>query len=193
MERLSITCSGTTTQVWFRHMCIVDVRSLLHQPSSSLLSHPYLHNAWFFALILFAGLTGCGPAVSGPDSNQMARTSQAAPAASSPASQQSTTPQPAPSAPSRVDDVPPQPDTLVLPVWMAQALDAPDVSVRLNALDKWAKLGNQASFDPLVAALDDDNDDVRNKAMEIIEQRWTEEQETESEPDKHGETGAARP
>lgn len=76
---------------------------------------------------------------------------------------------------------------------MAQALDAPDVRVRLQALEKWAKLGTQAPLDPLVVALDDENDDVRNKAMEIIEQRWMEEQETESEPDKNRETGAARP
>ncbi len=92
-----------------------------------------------------------------------------------------------------IDDSPPLPDKLVLPVWMAQALDAPDVSLRLQALDKWAKLGTDASLDPLVVALDDEDDDVRRKAMDIIEQRWTEEQETESESEKNGETDTARP
>lgn len=70
---------------------------------------------------------------------------------------------------------------LSLPVWIAQALDAPETSVRIQALDMWAQQGAQAPLDPLVVALDDENDDVRIKAMEIIEQQWAIEQGTESE------------
>jgi HEAT repeat protein len=67
---------------------------------------------------------------------------------------------------------------------MAQALNAPDVSVRLQALDMWAEQGAQASLDPLVVALDDDNDEVREKAMAIIEQNWAQEQEAEPKAGK---------
>lgn len=152
-----------------------------------------LHMAWLLSLTLCLGFSGCGPAVSDTEPNREARTSLTASPALPSASQQDRSSSPGQVPPPPPDDFPPQPDTLVLPVWMAQALDAPDVRVRLQALEKWAKLGTQAPLDPLVVALDDENDDVRNKAMEIIEQRWMEEQETESEPDKNRETGAARP
>lgn len=154
------------------------------QPLPARRQAPYPHMAWVLGLMLCSGFSGCGPAVSDTDPNRESRTGVTASPTLQSASQQGR-PSPAgqiPAAPA--NDFPPQPDTLVLPVWMAQALDAPDVSVRLQALDKWAKLGTQASWDPLVVALDDENDDVRNKAMEIIEQRWMEEQETEPEADR---------
>jgi HEAT repeat protein len=62
---------------------------------------------------------------------------------------------------------------------MAQALDAPDVSVRLQALDAWVQKGAQAPLDPLLVALDDEDDTVRDKAMAIIEWQWTVGQEAE--------------
>jgi HEAT repeat protein len=71
------------------------------------------------------------------------------------------------------------PEYLALPTWIAQALDAPEVSVRLGALDTWAQQGPQAPMDPLIVALDDENDDVREKAMAIIEQHWVVEQDGE--------------
>jgi HEAT repeat protein len=75
----------------------------------------------------------------------------------------------------------PLPEHLSLPIWIAQALDAPEASVRIHALDIWAQQGVQASLDPLVVALDDENDDVRTKAMEIIEQHWAIDQKAEAE------------
>jgi hypothetical protein len=56
--------------------------------------------------------------------------------------------------------------------------------VRLQALDTWAQQGAQAPLDPLVVALDDEDDDVRTKAMEIIDQQWAIEQEVEPEAKK---------
>jgi hypothetical protein len=60
-------------------------------------------------------------------------------------------------------------------------LDAPEVSLRIQALDTWAQQGPQAPLGPLVVALDDENDDVRIKAMEIIERHWAIEQEAEDQ------------
>jgi hypothetical protein len=80
---------------------------------------------------------------------------------------------------SAAQDDPPLPEYLALPTWIAQALDAPEVSVRLGALDTWAEQGAQAPMDPLIVALDDENDDVREKAMTIIEQHWVAEQDAE--------------
>lgn len=144
---------------------------------------------WLLSLVLFAGPSGCGPASSDSTSNQESSTSLAASSESTPGSQHTPSPSNNQIVQTAIDDPPPQPDKLILPSWIAQALDAPDVSVRLQALDKWGKLGTQASLDPLVVALDDDNDDVRKKAMEIIEQRWATEQETEPETDTHRTTG----
>jgi hypothetical protein len=81
-------------------------------------------------------------------------------------------------------EIPPQPEYLAVPVWIAQALDAPEVSVRIQALDTWAQQGSQAPLGPLVVALDDENDDVRTKAMEIIEQQWAIEQAAEAQSKK---------
>jgi hypothetical protein len=70
---------------------------------------------------------------------------------------------------------------LSLPVWIAQALDAPETSVRIQALDMWAQQGPRTPLDPLVVALDDENDEVRAKAMEIIERNWAIDQKGEAE------------
>lgn len=76
------------------------------------------------------------------------------------------------------------PEHLSLPIWIARALDAPEASVRIQALDMWAQQGTQASLDPLVVALDDENDEVRTKAMAIIEQHWAISQADELEAKK---------
>jgi len=75
---------------------------------------------------------------------------------------------------------PPLPDYLVLPEWIAKELDSPKVPVRLQALDRWAQQA-RPSINPLVVALDDDDEDVRAKAMAIIERQWAVEPERESE------------
>ena len=151
------------------------------------------HKAWLLGFLVFSGLSGCGPAQSDLEQNLASRASQAAPP-ESPVSSPRT-----PSALSTKDrmaaiDAPaPLPDKLVLPIWIAQALEAPDVSARLRALDKWATLGANASIDPLVVALDDDNDDVRKKAMELIEQHWAVEPQGTPEIEQNRGTSTALP
>jgi hypothetical protein len=81
---------------------------------------------------------------------------------------------------SAAQEEPTQPEYLALPTWIAQALNAPEVSVRLGALDTWAQQGAQAPLDPLIVALDDENEAVRAKAMTIIERQWVSEQDAES-------------
>ena len=131
----------------------------------------------------FAALSGCGPAVSDQSSNPESRASLAAQSDSQPVSQHSPSRPnglftPTASGASPASNLPPaapqetpvpMPEHLVMPIWIAQALDAPEASVRLQALDMWAQQGAQAPLDPLVVALDDEDDDVRTKAMEIID------------------------
>ena len=160
-------------------------------PCLRLLSSPL---SWFLGMMFLAGLPGCGPAVSDQASDQKFRASLGAPSMSQPVSQQTPSPRnnpftpaasPVPfasnNAPAPAAQEEAVPEDLVLPTWIAQALDAPEVSVRLQALDMWAQQGAQAPLDPLVVALDDEDDDVRTKAMEIIEQHWAIEQEAEPE------------
>jgi hypothetical protein len=144
-----------------------------------------------------AGLSGCGPATSDYSQGMDSRADL-----SSSSKSQSVTPHPwtpvknsvnqAVSRPSESSntqpptqvEIPPQPEHLAVPVWIAQALDAPEVSVRIQALNTWAQQGSQAPLGPLVVALDDENDDVRTKAMEIIERHWAIEQEAEAQSEK---------
>ena len=161
-------------------------------PCLRLLSLPL---AWFLGMMYLAGLSGCGPAVSDQAPNPTSRASLGASSVSQPVSQHSPSvrndpfTQAASPAPSVANDAPAAqeeavPEDLVLPTWIAQALDAPEVSVRLQALDMWAQQGAQAPLDPLVVALDDEDDDVRTKAIEIIEQHWAIEQKAEPEAEK---------
>lgn len=193
MEMRSIIHPGmSTARIVLDHNLVATGSSLL-SPIPLRLHRLCPHKAWFLGLILFAGLSGCGPAQSDPEQSPASRASQVAPpetpatssGAPSSLSNQATT--------AVLDDSSPLPDKLVLPIWMAQALDAPDVSVRLRALDKWATLGADASIDPLVVALDDDNDDVRKKAMELIEQQWAVEPQAAPEIEQNRGTAAALP
>jgi len=144
--------------------------------------------AGFLGMMVLAGLSGCGPAVSEHTSNQESRASLGMSSESKPVSQNTPATNPMPfavafasdSAPApAAQEEPTLPEYLDLPTWIAQALDAPEVSVRLGALDTWAQQGAQAPLDPLIVALDDENDAVREKAMTIIEQNWVIDQDAE--------------
>ncbi len=164
-------------------------------PSGMRASVPYpkllsAHQSWFLCLLLLAVLPGCGPAVSDYERSSSSRASLSVQSESRPASQNNVVASPMPFAggfasniallPSQEEQAVPVPEYLVLPTWIAQALDAPEVSLRLGALDRWAQQGAQAPLDPLIVALDDENEEVRGKAMAIIEQHWAIEQGEET-------------
>jgi len=193
MEILSIMHPGmSTARIVLDHKLVATGSS----PLSPIPPHLHVlssHKAWLLGLILLSGLSGCGPAQSDPEQNLASRASQVAPPESPATSPRTPSSLSNPAATAAIDDSSPLPDKLVLPIWMAQALDAPDVSVRLRALDKWATLGADASIDPLVVALDDDNDDVRKKAMELIEQQWAVEPQAAPEIEQNRGTAEALP
>lgn len=146
-------------------------------------------------LALLATLTGCGPAPSDQAPSLESRASVARPSELPPVSQHtssihqaSTTPSPRraplasnPASPAAAQQGEPAslPEYLVLPQWIAQALASPEVLVRLRTLDRWAQQGPEATLDPLIVALDDKDDDVRAKAMALIERQWAVAQEAE--------------
>ena len=55
---------------------------------------------------------------------------------------------------------------------LAKELTSPDVHVRLKALDRVAKQGTITSLDPLIAALEDESEDVQTRATAILERYW---------------------
>lgn len=67
---------------------------------------------------------------------------------------------------------PPPELQLVVPEWIATALHSPDPQVRLQALDRWVQQGQTGAFDPLMVALNDADERVRTRALQLIEQDW---------------------
>jgi hypothetical protein len=138
------------------------------------------------SLLLLAGLAGCGSA---PSDNPPPRTDLFASAASS------ATASPAPlvskngngslpgkgtvlggdsphAAPaSSTKPVNPM-DVLVVPEWMAKDLASTNVDIRLRALETWVLIAPVGSIDPLILASENDEEQVRERAMELIQQYW---------------------
>ncbi len=64
-------------------------------------------------------------------------------------------------------------DALEVPAWIAKDMASPDVETRLRALDIWVASAPVGSIDPLILAYEkNDDDQVRARAMELIEQTW---------------------
>ena len=55
---------------------------------------------------------------------------------------------------------------------MATDLDSPDVRVRLRALETWGQSAPTGAVDPLILALEDEDERVQARALELIEQDW---------------------
>lgn len=125
--------------------------------------------AWLLGLMVLAGLAGCGPAPSDNAPRLEPRADPVTPVAS-PATLTYGR-----SLDAQVEARPAE--ILDEPDWLSTALMPPDVRVRLQALDRWEQEGPTASIDPLIAALDDEDEDVETKAMEILERDWDIEQD----------------
>jgi HEAT repeat protein len=67
----------------------------------------------------------------------------------------------------------------VVPEWIATALNSPDPQVRLEALDQWGQQGRTGAVDPLMLALNDADERVRARALQLIEQDWARAQAAE--------------
>jgi len=70
-------------------------------------------------------------------------------------------------------------DGLVVPEWMAQKLNSPNVRVRLRALETWAQSAPPGAIDPLILAFEDQDERVRVRAQQLIEQDWARKAGTE--------------
>ena len=75
---------------------------------------------------------------------------------------------------------------LVVPAWMATALNAPDVSARLQALETWAQQPRTGSVEPLLRAVDDPDEQVRAKAFALLDDDWARELAAEERDGKGG-------
>ena len=159
---------------------------------------PFSHslNA-LLALALLTGLAACGPAPSDHATNLEPRAAGSGPGnrpeASGPGREDRTLPtvtsSPAPFAlrlsPATQGDGRPEPP-LVVPAWMATALNAPDVSARLQALETWAQQPRTGSVDPLLRAVDDPDEQVRAKAFALLDDDWARELAAEERDGKGG-------
>ena len=126
---------------------------------------------------LLAGLFGCGPASSGDPSSQKSSAGTSVAPGSQPTPATGSAPPAGAAGTTLSATAPPPPEKpLVVPTWMATALANPDVQVRLQALDTWVRQGRTGSVDPLMLALNDPDERVRARALQLIEQDWVTEQ-----------------
>lgn len=63
-------------------------------------------------------------------------------------------------------------EALPVPDAITRDFESPYPRIRLLALDYWATQGTKAPLDPLLEALEDDDDEVRTKAAKIAEEKW---------------------
>ncbi len=64
-----------------------------------------------------------------------------------------------------------------LPDWMQSALQDPNPEVRLNALEEWIEQ-HQIDVDLAMLVINDPDERIRAKAMQVIELAWQTEQRT---------------
>ena len=148
------------------------------------------------SLVLLTGLTGCGPVSSdnaltvgsraslgessSSQKNPPPRTDPFASVASSTtanlvplASENGTGSVPGKGTAMAPSAKPANPmDVLEVPAWIAKDLASPDVDTRLRALETWVLIAPVGSIDPLILAFGNDDEQVRGRAMELIQQDW---------------------
>jgi hypothetical protein len=182
-------------------------RSEAMHPSRPCLRLLCSHLTLLLSLTLLAGLAGCGPASSdnapnlgpsasvggpllskqGPSPRNDPFTSAASPVplalVNGPGAAAGTGTVPGGDSPHAVPVLASEPghpvDGLVVPEWMAQKLNSPNVRVRLRALETWAQSAPPGAVDPLILAFEDKDERVRARAQQLIEQDWARKAEAE--------------
>ena len=139
-----------------------------------------LRLAWLLGVMVLAGPSGCGPASPSDPANGESHTALAGPSPfeQAPGSGHApTTPAASPRSlasgrsPAYHGEARPT-ESLVVPEWIATALNSPDVQVRLHALDRWGQHAPAGSVDPLLLAMEDEDERVQARALALIEQDW---------------------
>lgn len=119
------------------------------------------------AVWLLVGVVGCGPGVSSESSSPP-------PSSNSPVAAVTIPSNSSTEADGHRAAAAPAPGTAqkrIVPDWMAQDLDHPDNAVRLRA-----QSAPTGSVDPLIQALEDTDEQVQARALELIVQNWAREQ-----------------
>ncbi|MDK2742211.1 MAG: hypothetical protein NDI90_04795 [Nitrospira sp. BO4] len=167
---------------------MVSARSYNQRSAASVLGRsPSFHSRYgergvtdrlvLLAIWWLVAVVGCGPGTSGEPGASVAPTSGVA------EDHRGVTPvsPPTPIARASSSSLPmPSPrQEPVVPDWIATALASPDVSVRLQALDRWVQQGQTGSVDPLMLALNDPDERVQTRALQLIEEDWVRAQAVE--------------
>ena len=136
--------------------------------------------AWLLGVMVLAGLSGCGPASPSDPANGESHAANAGPSPSKQAPVSGSTPTTQAASPRSLasglapavhDEARPV-EPLVVPEWIATALNSPDVQVRLHALDRWGQQAPAGSVDPLLLAMEDEDERVQARALALIEHDW---------------------
>lgn len=149
-----------------------------HGPLSNIISRqsrPYM--AVLLSLMFLAGLAGCGQAGSGNTTGLEARASTSGSAGQGektllPSGQGDKPLAKSVGAPKLDTDGDKNSSAPSIPDSIAKDFESPYARIRLQALDYWATQGTKAPLDPLLEALEDEDEDVRAKAAKIAEQHW---------------------
>lgn len=136
--------------------------------------------AWGLGAMALAGPSGCGPAAPGDPANGNSHAALSGPSPSQQATVPGSTPttQAASTRPldshlaPAVHDKEGPAEPLVMPAWIATALKSPNVQVRLHAVDRWGQQAPTGSVDPLLLAMEDEDERVQARALALIEQDW---------------------
>jgi len=170
-----------------RSIIYLSGRPVLLGPLSNVvsrLSRPYL--TVLLSLMLLAGLTGCGQAGSGNTPGLEARSSTSGSAGQGgktlipadqgdkPLAKSAVTPDNSATVEDKKIKSVEEKKSAALPVpdAIARDFESPYARIRLQALDYWATQGTKAPLDPLLEALEDEDEEVRTKAAKIAEEKW---------------------
>ena len=152
-------------------------------PASSKMSEtirrPGLSLALLMSLILLTGLKGCGPVPSdnAPSLGSRATLIEPPPARPTLEDRQlsksaETSPIVTPDSKTDGPNTAPAPLTAEIPESVTKDIDSPYASIRLSALEHWEENNLTTPLDLVFEALQDKDEAVQAKALEIIERRF---------------------